>query len=265
MMATPSPTPRIVLDGLWRCLCPALDTSALSQALTKPTSGLAQRSRSRPTATNATATAIPPCASTSSFSSASRQFRRSIFTKAPDNSFTGSTEAERARHAEYARTAYLQRRAKSTPWIPESFFENISNDDISSSQDKNGGMRGQEKSGSDRFNRDLQSTSREVIYEALAALQESENSYFNIVRLAEHLVTQRRERPNARLYEALIKANVNHVHGSAEVARDLFREMVRLRITPSPKIYIALLQVCFFRARPLRDLHLICRICPSLT
>lgn len=54
---------------------------------------------------------------------------------------------------------------------------------------------------------------------------------------------KREEKPNAMLYESLIRANVDKNHGSAKVANRLFEEMQSLNIATTPQIYQALLEV----------------------
>lgn len=81
------------------------------------------------------------------------------------------------------------------------------------------------------------------IYDGLKELQSMEGSYRSIIMLVEFLVSVRREPPNAPLYEALIRANVDPFRGSARVAKALLREMADSGIPTTPGIYNAVLQV----------------------
>ncbi|KXJ95297.1 hypothetical protein Micbo1qcDRAFT_171689 [Microdochium bolleyi] len=89
----------------------------------------------------------------------------------------------------------------------------------------------------------LDQFSTQHIYDGLKELQSMEGSYHSIVMLAEFLLSVRKEAPNALLYEALIRANVDPFRGSARVAKTLLQEMGDSGISTTPGIYNAILQV----------------------
>ncbi|KAI2468781.1 hypothetical protein F4781DRAFT_432019 [Annulohypoxylon bovei var. microspora] len=121
---------------------------------------------------------------------------------------------------EKSRIGYLKRLAKRNPWVPGALFQGV-----------------------DAFATKLDRIPTKTIYAALKELTASEDTYLSVVKLVEYLVKERDERPNALLYESLIRANVDKNHGSAEVARELLREMERLKIPTTPQVYQAVLEV----------------------
>ncbi|KAI1090376.1 hypothetical protein F5B19DRAFT_494434 [Rostrohypoxylon terebratum] len=121
---------------------------------------------------------------------------------------------------EKARIGYLQRLAKRNPWAPGVLFQGV-----------------------DAFSTKLERIPTKTIYAAIKELTNAEDTYLSIVKLVEYLVIERGERPNATLYESLIKANVDKNRGSARVAGQLFEEMLSLNIATTPQVYQALLEV----------------------
>ena len=85
--------------------------------------------------------------------------------------------------------------------------------------------------------------SKQTLYEALKVLHGIEGTYSAIVKIVEFLVTEGGEQPNERLYEALIRANVDPMYGSAGIARSLLSEMEDKGIPTSLSIYHAVLEV----------------------
>ncbi|KAH7035408.1 uncharacterized protein B0I36DRAFT_318287 [Microdochium trichocladiopsis] len=106
----------------------------------------------------------------------------------------------------------------------------------------------------------LDGFSTQHIYDALKELQNMEGSYRTIVTLVEFLIRVRKEAPNALLYEALIRANVDPFLGSARVAKALLTEMSNAGISTTPAVYNAVLQVTaihpdyILRSRALLDM-----------
>ncbi|XDG10146.1 hypothetical protein ABKA04_009761 [Annulohypoxylon sp. FPYF3050] len=121
---------------------------------------------------------------------------------------------------ETSRIKYLQRLARRNPWAPGVLFQGV-----------------------DAFATKLERIPTKTIYAAIKELTNAEDTYLSVVRLVEYLVKKREEKPNAVLYESLIRANVDKNHGSAKVANRLFEEMQSLNIATTPQIYQALLEV----------------------
>ncbi|OTA93833.1 hypothetical protein M434DRAFT_395215 [Hypoxylon sp. CO27-5] len=121
---------------------------------------------------------------------------------------------------EESRVQYLKRLAKRSPWVPGALLRGI-----------------------DAFATKLERVPTKTIYAALKELSRAEGTYFAIVKMVEYLVKERREVPNALLYESLIRANVDKDHGSAVVVGHLLNEMDKLRIPTTPQIYQAILEV----------------------
>ena len=68
-------------------------------------------------------------------------------------------------------------------------------------------------------------------------------NYPQIQKLVEILVQKRGEKPNARLYDALILANVDEEYGSAAEATRLLHEMTSQGMVPDSGTYHAVLRV----------------------
>ncbi|KAI2635541.1 hypothetical protein GGS21DRAFT_87580 [Xylaria nigripes] len=194
---------RIVIDGLWRCLCPSID----SVHLYKPFE-LWHIPRRQSTASLAHRCSSAPCP----HQQRRRQYSQST---AP---FDGHSRPLSV--AEKTRVAYLKRLAKRTPWIPRGIFLNT-----------------------ESINSKLDQTPTRIIYAALKELETSEATYIPVTRLVEYLVKKRGEPPNTALYESLIRANVDRHLGSAKIAGQLFKEMQKHNIPTTPAIYEALLEV----------------------
>ncbi|KAJ8128783.1 hypothetical protein O1611_g4848 [Lasiodiplodia mahajangana] len=193
------PDGRIIVDGLWRCLCPSIDLASLSKPF-----NLWHVPRTRP-ATRRILSKGPQ-----------RQCRRQYGQDATRSSHNAREHGE----ADKSRVAYLKRLANRNPWIPGAAFQDL-----------------------DAFNIKLDKLSTRTIYAALKELQDAEDTYLPITRLVEYLVRERGERPNAALYESLIKANINTQYGSAKVAAQLLKEAQSHSIATTPEIYQALLEV----------------------
>ncbi|KAI5866505.1 hypothetical protein GGS23DRAFT_274643 [Durotheca rogersii] len=132
-----------------------------------------------------------------------------------------TTKADLERDAfEKSRIEYLKRLAKRSPWVPGALFRGV-----------------------DAFATKLDRIPTPTIYSALKELTRSEDTYFSVVKLVEYLIQERGERPNAILYESLIRANVDKNYGSAEAAGELLKEMDKLKIPTTPQIYQAVLDV----------------------
>ncbi|KAI8623885.1 hypothetical protein F5Y19DRAFT_345466 [Xylariaceae sp. FL1651] len=202
------PGDRIIVDGLWQCLCPSIDLISLS----KPFNLWCISPRPR----RAQAGPILAFCSTPSRSSHQRQYRRQYVQAAT----LFENKANQHEAIEESRVAYLKRLATRSPWIPGAILE-----------------------GSGEFSAMLNNIPTRTIFAALKELRNAEENYFSITNLVEYLVKERGERPNAALYESLIKANVSKQHGSSKVAAQLLKEVQSNNVPTTPEIYEALLEV----------------------
>ncbi|KAI0890113.1 uncharacterized protein GGS22DRAFT_150025 [Annulohypoxylon maeteangense] len=189
----------IVIDGLWRCLCPSVDITTLSRLIGPP-----RHPRQRPI--------LSP---SSNIWIACRQSRR-------EYRYVGSGLPSRnsQESVEQSRIGYLQRIAKRNPWAPGVLFRGV-----------------------DAFITKLDRIPTKTLYAAIKELASAENTYLSVVKLVEYLVKERKEKPNAILYESLIRANIDRYYGSAGIARGLLEEMEKLNIVTTPQIYQAILDV----------------------
>ncbi|KAI0460185.1 hypothetical protein F5B21DRAFT_135439 [Xylaria acuta] len=196
------PGDRIVVDGLWRCLCPSIDVVSLSKPFdlwhTPRARSASLASRSIPSKYHQ-----QPC---------QRQYSQVA-------AFLGHRSGQND-GSEGSRVAYLQRLAKRSPWLPGAVLRHL-----------------------DSFDTKLDKMPTRTIYATLKELQNAEDTYFPITWLVEYLVKERGERPNAALYESLIKANINKQYGSAKVAAQLLKEVQSRNVPTTPEIYQALLEV----------------------
>ena len=81
--------------------------------------------------------------------------------------------------------------------------------------------------------------------------------YHQIQACVNILVKERGEKPNTRLYEALLLANADHEHGSASDAASLLEEMNEEGITLDSATYHVVLRVPYLMRSPF--------FCPGLT
>ncbi|KAI0539321.1 hypothetical protein GGR58DRAFT_465257 [Xylaria digitata] len=218
------PGDRIVVDGLWRCLCPLIDFTLFSKPFNLRR--------------------VHPSRLGSSFANHNRTSSRypqqqcrqqhSHAAARPENTARQGDGPERSR------IAYLTRLAKRNPWLPVALIRD--SDSFNS------------------FNTKLDKIPTRTIYAALKELQDAEDTYLSIARLVQYLVEERGERPNAALYESLIKANINRRYGSAKAAAQLLKEVQSHSIPTTPEIYQALLEVTavhpdyVLRAQALHDM-----------
>ena len=70
--------------------------------------------------------------------------------------------------------------------------------------------------------------------------------YLKVQALVKYLVQECREKPNTRLYDALILANANAEYGSPAEVTTLMQEMAEEGITPDSATYHAILRVNIF-------------------
>ncbi|KAI1828503.1 hypothetical protein F4861DRAFT_487942 [Xylaria intraflava] len=194
---------RIVVDGLWRCLCPSIDPAHLYKPFE-----LWRLPRRQP------GTPFAPRSRSSQYPQQRRRRQYSQFAVPYERRHKQNVASEKSR------SAYMRRLAWRNPWIPKALFK-----DLDSADDK------------------LDNIPTRIIYAGLKELQSSEETYLLIARLTEYLIKERGERPNTALYESLIKANISHKYGSAKVAGKLLKEMKSQDIPTTPEIYQALLEV----------------------
>lgn len=70
-----------------------------------------------------------------------------------------------------------------------------------------------------------------------------EGNYSQIQACVNIMLTVRGEKPNARLYDALLLANMDNEYGSASEISNLLEEMANGGITPNSATYHAVLRV----------------------
>lgn len=95
----------------------------------------------------------------------------------------------------------------------------------------------------------------EIVYQKLRQIA-LKGGHSQIQACVNIVLTERGEKPNVRLYDALLLANVDHEYGSAYEASKLLEEMAKEGIAPDSATYHAALKVGVFdwcAARALAD------------
>jgi hypothetical protein len=205
------PGAQIVFDGLWRCLCPSIDAAIFIRALRTPSAAR----RRFPDA--------HPCQRIRHYSLHVRP------TAQPETSPPGERHDKRrggkfvhgsheALEDDFSR--YLFRFWKRHTWIPRSLFSR------------------------DRFyDESLEQVDTRVLIDSLRELIHLEGQYKTICHLVNYLVTRRSMKPNAFLYQCLIRANVDPGRGSAQVVANLLQEMESNGIACTSAVYHDVLDV----------------------
>ncbi|KAK7958123.1 pentatricopeptide repeat-containing protein- mitochondrial [Apiospora saccharicola] len=236
------PGERIVIDGLWRCLCPSVDAKALSKALQQPlvlpirTPSIFDRAHG--------AYAGPAC--TRSYRTETMPERvlnkASNLLKMPPRIHRKPTSVvrhpnKRRSRAQDAYERYFDRMAKRLPEIPRALF-----------------------TGTPPSDSELDRIDTSTLLRALQELLAVQWQYHCIVAIVEHLVAKRGMKPDAFLYECLIKVNVDPKYGSAEIVGNLLEEMVSTGCLPNSAVYHGVLEVLavhpdyVLRTKVLRDM-----------
>ncbi len=81
------------------------------------------------------------------------------------------------------------------------------------------------------------------LYDTLRNIGTKDGAYKNIASLVDYLITSRGEKPSLPLYDALIRANADASHGSADAVAKLLREVKEEKIVPDSNLYHSALQV----------------------
>ena len=81
------------------------------------------------------------------------------------------------------------------------------------------------------------------LYDTIRNIGTKDGAYKSITDLVNYLITSRREKPSLPLYDALIRANADASHGSADAVANLLREVKDENIVPDSNLYHSALQV----------------------
>jgi hypothetical protein len=90
------------------------------------------------------------------------------------------------------------------------------------------------------------------LHDTLRNIGTKDGAYKSIADLVEYMITSRREKPSLPLYDALIRANADASHGSADAVAKLLREVKEEQIVPDSNLYHSALQVCSMAITVLR-------------
>ncbi|KAK4231393.1 hypothetical protein QBC38DRAFT_466666 [Podospora fimiseda] len=196
---------RIVIDGLWKCLCPSIDTAFLAKAIEfRPTLPLLLSSSNTP-ATDALARRR----NTTNHSFGGGNYSRQQQIRSKRKGHTVS---------QYASFYKIDPNAEHTAWSAEKIVENHTVD----------------------FHA-LNATPVENVLEAIAMIMNVADQATKIRMLVFYAV-KRGVRPNSFLYEALVSANCDPQRGIGDELHNIWIEMAVLEIAPSASFYHTMLK-----------------------
>ena len=82
------------------------------------------------------------------------------------------------------------------------------------------------------------------LHETLRDIRTENGAYNKIVELVAYLIKNRGEKPSLLHYDALVRANADAAHGSADIVAHLLREVKQEGLVPDSGLYHSALQVC---------------------
>ncbi|RKU46825.1 hypothetical protein DL546_007836 [Coniochaeta pulveracea] len=189
---------RIIIDGLWRALCPSFDEAFLSKSIN---SGIHRTAR-RPSRHQR-----PNLCSTPWQQQQTRRITNPVVA-CQDTSLADNNDA-------FTVTKHTHVEDHLTESDGSTTAETLLRDSSRSA---------------------LHNAPTPVIYETLRALQTKKGSRGRLRAFVKYLVTKRAQKPNGFLYEALIASNCDPT-GSAKEVRDILEEMTRFGIEPTVGLY----------------------------
>ncbi len=229
---SPMPVGRMPIDGLWRCLCPAIDSLATAQAahplhsVKKLSTGprIAKGSNSRIRQFHSSAAArLDDAKGETPISVSSLSFKSpSASAKSPPD---GSIPPYRSVTGLVGRTVP----SPNTQYVPP----------VATSETSKPGIL-TERAFS-RYN-SLGDVPLAHLHGRLRLDGSSGDEYHHIAELVEYLITERGEEPALVHYHALIRINADAEHGSAEAVERLLKEMKEEGIGADSGLYHAALQ-----------------------
>jgi hypothetical protein len=181
---------RIVIDGLWRCLCPSVDAIAVSQLNRPLTRG-----------------SIRPCLRT------------------PKQVVSWPLRSFLSRSVHHKPETKLEERDESITTVRDNATTSSATSKLTQSYAT------------------LDDVPLTELYDTLRNIGTKDGAYKNIADLVEYLITSRGEKPNLPHYDALIRANADASHGSADAVANLLREVKEEKIVPDSSLYHSALQV----------------------
>lgn len=213
----------MVLDGLWRCLCPSIDAATLARTLQRPKAP--SRRLAAIQCRNATTTRAQ---STRSDESEPRLWRpqpqnvsaESAAAQALSGSRRPTSSTSSTGFAKDGHSQWVYRTWKKHRGLPVSFFDGQSSPYEA-----------------------LSKVSTAAIVEGLREMIMHERQYYGICNVVRYLVMHRDRKPDIFLYECLIKANADPSYGSAKVVANILEEMGSQGILPTPAIFHSVLDV----------------------
>ncbi|EPE10614.1 pentatricopeptide repeat protein [Ophiostoma piceae UAMH 11346] len=228
---------RIVVDGLWRCLCPSVDTPALLRAIN-----------------GSTATAQPALRRTPR-PGAGRRGHRTLSNSAQHGIEPYATVMSAEASVNATKPPYYTHQLRH---IHAGATDRIGRLDLMSSRGPNGTIQRPLPPPKSELNDEkalihllraqppcwsqLQAASTPIIYEALRQLQDSMCGIDKIEAIARFLLEERAEPPTSALCEAVLRANCSK-DGSADAVKDVLQLLDDSTIEATPSLYHAALAV----------------------
>jgi pentatricopeptide repeat protein len=205
------PPLRVPIDGLWRCLCPSIDTIALSYNVPRT---LASKEALRRT--------------------------RSDNKRAPRPSI-------RAFHSSHPRqwlSTPTQIPSQTPPDSPRDYVLYRPQTSLGHNLTESPHPEPTDAVLPDLRNPELDTVATTLLYDRLRALTGKEGAYREIVDMVGYLVFIRGEKPALVHYESLIIANSDAQNGSVDAVRVLLKEMKEEGISANSSLYHSVLQAC---------------------
>jgi pentatricopeptide repeat protein len=201
---------RIPIDGLWRCLCPSIDSLALLRPATVTADTTQYRADSiKRYSRTSCLKQLPFKPKQWPFKPKQWPFKPHIL-HGPDRNVAPAFENSQAANTRPSQP--LQPSAPPTAFLQErKTYDTLSVDQL---------------------------------HEFLRNLKTQEGAYKQLADLVQYLLEEREDQPALVHYDALIAANADAENGSVDDVKTLLAEMKELGITPDSGLYHSVLQVC---------------------
>ncbi|KIH89280.1 hypothetical protein SPBR_06739 [Sporothrix brasiliensis 5110] len=243
---------RIVVDGLWRCLCPSVDVPALLRAVNgssyaRPTTRRgAQPGTVKPAhlVHTLTRTPRPGCTAMPTGTAAvplpSPAIRPRLSCRASTSSSSVPGTVQRVHNGAATRVGRL------------GLVSGTANSNASQRANGTGGtLEGDHQHqlavltllrSRPPYRRELASATNTAIYAALRHLQDTPAAFNRINAFAQYLLEERKEPLTTALCEALVRSNC-HVNGSADAVQDMLHALKASSIEGTPSLFHGALSV----------------------
>jgi hypothetical protein len=246
------PVTRIPIDGLWRCLCPAIDTFAIAQSSypirsphklpTRHHVDRSSRARQFHSSTQARfegSTKIPPRSNENLVRTVVAYKELNSTSENLDYSATTPPSVRPVQLRPPKSTSHPEKLVCTVTAPPPLVRTVLPSLEPKSTPNVSGLPLGKPFTKFSSFD-DVPLTH---LHERLRQIGSQEGAYHRIADLVEYLIKERGEKPALIHYDALIRANADAENGSAEVVERLLKEMKEEGVGADSGLYHGVLQV----------------------